>query len=377
MTDKKFNIDNNSTFTRELNTINDKVLNFAILISALFSIPALLSLMSRIFVIGIKPIQYVYFILAILIIALYLLKSKFNFKTRLFIFLSMLIVLVLSGQLGFGMIGFWANNIILIVLLISLFYKNIYSFITLGIIVSITILVAYLYSKKYLILDFDILVYLNSYSVWSAMISSFIFISLITIFTIGRQRTFFISTIKELTFAKEKAQKSEQKFKNIFNSSIDGIVISDFEGQILEANKALTSFIGVTEDNLKNKTVRDFVLPEYHAIMKERTESLVPNESPPLLEMLVKNFKNETVPVEINMILIDYNNDKAVFSVVRDITERKKIEQKILSTIIQTEEKERSRFAKELHDGVGPLLSATKIYAKAIPSADNEEERFH
>jgi len=200
---------------------------------------------------------------------------------------------------------------------------------------------------------------------------------MIVIFTVDMQRRFFISTIKQLTLEKEKVQRSEQKFKNIFDSSTEGIIISDFEGHILETNQALLNFMNLTKDQLNDKTIRDFVLPEYHAIMKERTESLIPNESPPLLEMQVKNFKSETVPVEINMILIDYNNQKAVFSVIRDITERKKMEQNILSTIIQTEEKERSRLAKELHDGVGPLLSATKIYAKALPNADNEEERVY
>jgi signal transduction histidine kinase len=94
----------------------------------------------------------------------------------------------------------------------------------------------------------------------------------------------------------------------------------------------------------------------------------------PLIEITVRNKRGEVVPVELNTMLIEYNNEKAVFSVVRDITERKKVEQKILSTVIQTEEKERSHFAKEIHDGVGPLLSASKIYAKALQKADNEEE---
>jgi signal transduction histidine kinase len=96
----------------------------------------------------------------------------------------------------------------------------------------------------------------------------------------------------------------------------------------------------------------------------------------PLLEVTLKSSGNKIIPVELNTILIDYDKRKAIFTIVRDITERKKVEQKILRTIIQTEEKERSRLAKELHDGVGPLLSATKIYAKALLNADDEEIQF-
>jgi signal transduction histidine kinase len=41
-------------------------------------------------------------------------------------------------------------------------------------------------------------------------------------------------------------------------------------------------------------------------------------------------------------------------------------EQKILSAIINTEEKERQTFARELHDGLGPVLSSIKMTLSAI-----------
>ena len=45
---------------------------------------------------------------------------------------------------------------------------------------------------------------------------------------------------------------------------------------------------------------------------------------------------------------------------------RKENETKVLSAIIQTEEKERHKFAKELHDGLGPILSSIKMAISAI-----------
>jgi len=45
---------------------------------------------------------------------------------------------------------------------------------------------------------------------------------------------------------------------------------------------------------------------------------------------------------------------------------RKENEAKVLSAIIKTEEKERQKFAKELHDGLGPILSSIKMAISAI-----------
>ena len=49
---------------------------------------------------------------------------------------------------------------------------------------------------------------------------------------------------------------------------------------------------------------------------------------------------------------------------VRDISERKQLENELLNSVINTEERERVNFSQELHDGLGPLLSAIKMYVE-------------
>jgi signal transduction histidine kinase len=46
--------------------------------------------------------------------------------------------------------------------------------------------------------------------------------------------------------------------------------------------------------------------------------------------------------------------------------ERRKTERRFLTAIIQTEEAERTRIAKDLHDGMGPLLSAVKMSVSTL-----------
>jgi len=52
---------------------------------------------------------------------------------------------------------------------------------------------------------------------------------------------------------------------------------------------------------------------------------------------------------------------------------QKQMERRILSTIISTEENERKRFAKDLHDGMGPLLSNLKMSVSALEKIGETE----
>ncbi len=46
--------------------------------------------------------------------------------------------------------------------------------------------------------------------------------------------------------------------------------------------------------------------------------------------------------------------------------QRQLVSRRILSAVIRTEEKARSRYSKELHDGLGPLLSSAKMSLSAL-----------
>jgi PAS domain S-box-containing protein len=64
------------------------------------------------------------------------------------------------------------------------------------------------------------------------------------------------------------------------------------------------------------------------------------------------------------------------YGVAIDINKEKLSEQQIYQAIIQSEEKERSRIAKDLHDGVSPLLSAIKLFIQSKQSSKDEKIRL-
>lgn len=108
---------------------------------------------------------------------------------------------------------------------------------------------------------------------------------------------------------------------------------------------------------------------------------------------LFKYFKEEAVDNEL-LILYEWIGVLISFLIIAGVIlireifyslkkaeiERKRAEQRLLNAIIQTEEKERKRFAKDLHDGLGPLLSTVKMSVTSLlnnKNCKNSDEILH
>jgi PAS domain S-box-containing protein len=60
--------------------------------------------------------------------------------------------------------------------------------------------------------------------------------------------------------------------------------------------------------------------------------------------------------------------------VLKDISAKKKHQRQILQSIMNTEERERVSFSQELHDGLGPNLSAIKMYIQLLSKAGSSDK---
>jgi len=60
------------------------------------------------------------------------------------------------------------------------------------------------------------------------------------------------------------------------------------------------------------------------------------------------------------------------YSLKRAEIDRMRTEKRVLNAVINTEENERRRFAKDLHDGLGPLLSTVKMSLSSLGSRIND-----
>ncbi len=189
-----------------------------------------------------------------------------------------------------------------------------------------------------------------------------------------------ILTLRDVTerIVKDKAlRESEQKFRNIFNSSTDAIIISSLEQKIIEVNDVVVKLSGYSREELLLKKTTDLATEKSIWEINKRFKQLSANESVPPIEIDFITGRGELIATEMTSRIIDYEDKKALLTLIRDITERKKLEKILIDTIIQTEEKERERMAADLHDEVGPLLSSMKMYLNSlVETKDNAKSIY-
>jgi PAS domain S-box-containing protein len=176
--------------------------------------------------------------------------------------------------------------------------------------------------------------------------------------------------------AAEKALKdSEVKFRNIFNSSTDGIIIVGKDRHFRVANDTFLKRTGLDMKEIVKLTPADILPESVHSFINGKIEEIFLENEVPSHEVEIVNDDNSVITVEIHSQLVDYENEKALLSIIRDISERKQFDKKIIDTIIMTEEKERESFAKNLHDEIGPLLSSIKMYISSLESTTVKEKQ--
>lgn len=177
-----------------------------------------------------------------------------------------------------------------------------------------------------------------------------------------------LSNVK-LKSTKEALKQSEENFETIFQSSSDEIFVSDMQANIIEANNQATELLGYTHEELLQMNFLDLMpLKQAEQFLLNRETILTKGSH--MFDSEYITEAGEIVPVEINSRVIEFNGERVILSISRNLLKRKEMERKVLSAVIQTEEKERERFSKDMHDGIGPLLSTVKLYVNELGSSD-------
>lgn len=171
-----------------------------------------------------------------------------------------------------------------------------------------------------------------------------------------------------------KLEENEKKFHTIFFNSNDSVYILNQKREIIEANQALYKLLSIKEKD-RNLEVLNETIREKFPVFQDKPIELSKSPSISIFETEIKLTLTESKTIELNCNHIAYSNNDYVLSVVRDISERRMYEKRIVEAIIKTQEEDQSKYARELHDGLGPLLSTLKMHIEWLANTDNTQNK--
>ncbi len=137
------------------------------------------------------------------------------------------------------------------------------------------------------------------------------------------------STFRDITRLKreeEMLRESRERFKSLFENAIDAIFLMDTEGRYIDVNAKATELTGYSRKELLTKNIRDLVPPGTPVAIFSRilTEGKAKGE----FEILRKDGR--LVPAEMNATGIKLGKVKIIEGIIRDLTDRKRMEEEIL-----------------------------------------------
>ena len=168
--------------------------------------------------------------------------------------------------------------------------------------------------------------------------------------------------------------KAELKFRSLLEAAPDAMLITTAEGEIVLANSRADHMFGYSRQELLGSNIRMLVptwtLSSYH-----------------VGESASQCKDGSSFPSEINSSPLQTEEGLLITSAIRDISERKRAEQRIAeqtqqlheanrelrhlsSRIVAIRDEERRRLGRELHDSQGQYLAAIKMNLEMIETTD-------
>lgn len=174
--------------------------------------------------------------------------------------------------------------------------------------------------------------------------------------------------------ADEALRESEAKYSALVEKSVDGIVMVQ-DGVLKFVSPISLKLTGYRPEELIGTDFMKMVTPESWVLVAKRyADRLSEKDVPNLYEISLHRKDGTTVPVEVNATLINYQGRPADLILIRDITERRRAEEKAREL-----ERMKSEFLSNVsHELRNPLHSVRGfiklMLAEEVPDHDTQKE---
>ena len=208
---------------------------------------------------------------------------------------------------------------------------------------------------------------------------------------------------EELRRAQEELEVSRARYFDLYDLAPVGYVTLSEKGLILEANLTFAALLGVTRGALVNQPLTRFIVREDQDIHYRHRKQLLETGASQVYEVRMSRKEADPFWARVEAIAVqDAGGDTVCRVAISDITRRILAEQaekrareelqrshdaleerveertaevRILSArLLAAQEEERRRIARDLHDGLGGLLSAIKYKFEAAQGPEDLKE---
>jgi NtrC-family two-component system sensor histidine kinase KinB len=131
------------------------------------------------------------------------------------------------------------------------------------------------------------------------------------------------TTIQNAQFL-ERLQKAHQRYRELFEDSVDPILITDWEGKVLEANRQAVVLSGYS-----NEILHTMSIDQLHEVKWTKTglsfEALKRGDGC-YYESVLHQQNDGTMPIEVHAHRVEFEETDSIQWILRDITERKDLD---------------------------------------------------
>jgi len=128
--------------------------------------------------------------------------------------------------------------------------------------------------------------------------------------------------------AEEALRESEGKWRELLNGMNDTAWVIDFDGKLVEVNDAAVEVMGYSREELFSIGLTGIDSNLDPKEIRRLVEGM-PADEIQVFETVHTTKDGKKIPVEISSSLVTYQGKDAILSIARDITERKKAEEKL------------------------------------------------